>query len=97
MICDKGLCDFAANVCFPKTRVTIFLLGRFMTSLKERSKNKSSFLGAPRCCLVGFGDFHAANQKNKNTNMCLLLGRQAENMRADKLLLHFWRHSLGVL
>ena len=38
---------------------------------------------------MDFGDFHAANQKNKNTKMCLPLGRQAENMRAGKLALDF--------
>ena len=69
MICGNGLWDIVANLCFSYTRVTIFLLGRFMTSLKERSRHKCSFLGAPRCCLVGFGDFHAANPKNKNAKM----------------------------
>ena len=95
MICGNGLWDIVANLCFSYTRVTIFLLGRFMTSLKERSENKCSFLGAPGWCLVDFGDFHAANQKNKNTKMYLPLRRQAENMRAGKLALDFWELSLG--
>ena len=92
MICDNGLCDFAANLCFPSTKVTcdmFFLLGRFITILKERSKTKCLFLGAARCCLVSFGDFHTAHRKNNNTKMCLPLGRQAENMRAGKLALDF--------
>ena len=72
MICGNGLWDIVANLCFSYTRVTIFLLGRFMTSLKERSKNKCSLLGAPRCCLVSFGVFYAANQKHKNTKAKIL-------------------------
>ena len=85
MICGNGLWDIVANLCFSYTRVTIFLLGRFRPTSKERSKKNCSFLGAPRCGLVGFSDFQAANRKNENTKMCLPLERQAENKRADTL------------
>ena len=95
MICGNGLWDIVANLCFPYTRVTIFLLGRFRPTSKERSKKNCSFLGVPGCCLVGFSNFHAANQKNKNTKMCLPIWRQAENKRAGKLALDFWELSLG--
>ena len=97
MICGNGFWDIVANLCFSYTRVTIFLLGRFRPTSKERSKKNCSFLGAPGCGLVGFGDFHAANRKNKNTKMCLPLERQTENKRSGSTALDFWKHSLGVL
>ena len=40
MICGNGLWDIVANLCFSYTRVTIFLLGRFGPTSKERSKKK---------------------------------------------------------
>ena len=43
MICGNGLWDIVANLCFPYTRVTIFLLGRFRPTSKERSKKTVQF------------------------------------------------------
>ena len=46
--------------------------------------------------MTGYGDFHAANQNNNDTIVCLLLAPPAENQRADTIEKHFPEHSLGV-
>ena len=46
---------------------------------------------------MAFGDFHVANQNNKNAKMCLLHKRQPENKMRRATALHFWRLSLSVL
>ena len=98
MICDSGLCDFAANLLFSLHQSDYFSPGAIHDQFTGAIKQKHvHFLGAPGCCLVDFGDFHAANRKNKNTKMCLPLERQAEKKRTTQLAPHFWMHSLGVL
>ncbi len=73
-----------------------FSPGAIHDQFKGAIEKEMFFLGSSSLCLVDFGDFHAANRKNKNTK-CLPLGWQAENKRLGSTALHFWEHSLRVL